>query len=92
MIGLARELQTLILSEFKVEEVGTAVIKFGVDNRGSNSGNSLIAEYGSDAAGVTNMPEAGARDVGNVIRDGEIWIKGNTKIANMEIKKMRDEE
>jgi len=53
-----------------------------VDNGGSNGGGSFEVEHGSDAAEVTNVHEAGAREVGYVVREGEMWIKGYTKIAD----------
>ena len=70
---------------FEVEEKGITVIKLGVDNGGSDSGCSFKVKHGSNAAEVTNMHEAGAREVGDVIREGEMWIKGNAKIAHRRV-------
>ena len=53
-----------------------------MDNGGSNGGGSFEVKHGSDAAQVTNVHEAGAREVGEVIREGEMWIESNTKIAD----------
>ena len=53
-----------------------------MDNGGSNGGGSFEVEHGSDAAEVTNVHEAGARKVGDVIREGEMWIESYTKIAD----------
>jgi hypothetical protein len=57
-----------------------------VDNGGSNGGGSFEVKHGSDAAQVTNVHEAGAREVGDVIREGEMWIESNTKIADRGIR------
>ena len=57
-----------------------------MDNGGSNGGGSFEVEHGSDAAEVTNVHETGARGVGDVIREGEMWIKTNTKIADRSIR------
>jgi len=43
-----------------------------VDNGGSNGGGSFEVEHGSDAAEVTNVHEAGVREVGYVVREGEM--------------------
>ena len=53
-----------------------------MDNGGSNGGGNFEVEHGSNAAEVTNVHEAGAREVGDVIREGEMCIKSNTKIAD----------
>ena len=43
---------------------------------------SLKVKHASNAVKVTNIHEAGTREVGDVIREGEMWIKSNTKIAD----------
>ena len=40
-----------------------------------------IMDYGSYAAEVTNVHRAGAREAGNVARERDKRIKGNTKIV-----------
>ena len=57
-----------------------------MDYGGSNGGGSFEVEHGSDAAEVTNVHEAGAREVGDVVRDGEMLIKSYTKIADRGIR------
>ena len=57
-----------------------------MDNGGSNGGGSFEVQHGSDAAEVTNVHEAGTRELGDVIRAGEMWIKSNTKIADRGIR------
>ena len=57
-----------------------------MDNGGSNGGGSFEVEHGPDAAEVTNVHEAGARKVGDVIREGEILIKSYSKIADRGIR------
>ena len=57
-----------------------------MNNGGSNGGGSFEVEHGSDAADVTNVLEAGARKVGDVIRKGEMLIKSYAKIADRGIR------
>ena len=57
-----------------------------MDNGGSNGGGSFEVELGSDAAEVTNVHEAEARNVGDVIREAEMLIKSYYKIADRGIR------
>ena len=64
-----------------------------MDNGGSNGGSSFEVDHGSDAAEVTNVHKAGARKVGDVIREGEMLIKVTPRLRTgaSEVK-VRDEE
>jgi hypothetical protein len=53
-----------------------------MDNGGSNCGSSFEIKHGPDAAEVTDVHEAGAREIGDVVWEGKIRIKNNTKIAD----------
>lgn len=48
---------------------------------GSDSGSSLKVKHGSNGVEVTNMLEASAQLVGEVIRDGEIKIRVDVRGA-----------
>ena len=50
-----------------------------MDNGGSNGGGSFEVEHGSDAAEVTNVHEAGAREVGDVIR--EVYLLSHLRLS-----------
>ena len=52
-----------------------------MDYGSSNSRGSFKVEHGSDAAVVTNVHQSGAREVGAVVIEGEMWIESDTKIA-----------
>ena len=54
-----------------------------MDNGGSNGGGSFEVEHGNYAAEVTNVHEAGAREVRYVVREGEMWIKGYKNDNNL---------
>ena len=56
-----------------------------MDNGGSNGGGSFEVEHGPDAAEVTNVHEAGAREVGDVVREGEMWIKSTPRLRTEEV-------
>ena len=77
------------MGEAKIEEKGVAVVKFRMDDGGGNGGGSFRVKHGSDAAEVMDVHEAGAGEVGDVVGEREMRIKGNTKIA--EVKVVEDE-
>ena len=45
-----------------------------MDNRGSIGGGSFEVEHKQDMAEVTNVHEAGAREVGDVVTEGEMRV------------------
>jgi len=57
-----------------------------MDDGGCDGGGSVKVKHGSDAAEVTNVHEAGAGDVGDVVGERETRIKSNTKIADRDIR------
>src|SRR6218665_94321 len=59
-----------------------------------NGGGSFRVKHGSDAAEVTDVHEAGAGEVGDVVGERELRIKSNTKIADRapEVKVVEDEQ
>lgn len=73
---------TLELFGFEFEGNGIAVIElFCVDNGGSIDQDGFKVENGLDVVEAMNVHEAEEREVGDVVRNGEVWIKSNTKIA-----------
>ena len=56
-----------------------------MDDGGGNGGGSFRVKHGSDAAEVTDVHEAGAGDVGDVVGEREMRID-NTKIADRGIR------
>ena len=52
-----------------------------MDDGGGYDGGSFRVKHGSDAAEVTDVHEAGAGEVGEVVVVRETRIKSNTKIA-----------
>ena len=57
-----------------------------MDDGGGVGGGSFKVKHGSDAAEVTDVHEAGAGEVGDVIGEREMRIKSNTKIADWGIR------
>ena len=57
-----------------------------MDDGGGNGGGSFKVKHGSDAAEVTDVHEAGAGDVRDVVVEKEMRIKSNTKIAERGIR------
>jgi len=70
------------LGGFEVEKEGITLIELRVDNGDSKGRDSFKVDHGSDAAEVTNVHEAGAREVGDEVGEREMGINSNTKIAN----------
>jgi len=57
-----------------------------MDDGGGNGGGSFRVKHGSDAAEVTDVHEAGAGEVGDVVGEREMRIESNTKIADRGIR------
>ena len=57
-----------------------------MDDGGGNGGGSFRVKHGSDAEEVTDVHEAGAGEVGDVVGEREMRIKSNTKIAERRIR------
>ena len=53
---------------------------------GDNGGDRFRAKHGSDAAKVTDMHEAGAGEIGDVVGEREMGVKSNTKISDRGIR------
>src|SRR6218665_2420928 len=53
-----------------------------MNNGGGNGGGSFKVKHGSYAAEVTNVHEAGAGEVGDVVGERAIRIESNTKITD----------
>ena len=53
-----------------------------MDNGGGNDGGSFKVKHGSNAADVTDVHEAGAGEVGDVVGEREMRIESNTKITD----------
>src|SRR6218665_3953717 len=60
-----------------------------MDNGGGNGGGSFKVKHWSNAAEVTDVHEAGAGEVEDVVGERETRIESNTKI--MEVKEVEDE-
>src|SRR6218665_2413482 len=60
-----------------------------MNNGGGNGGGSFKVKHGSNAAEVTDVHEAGAGEVGDVVGEREMRIESNTKIT--EVKEVEDE-
>ena len=60
-----------------------------MDDGGGNGGGSFKVKHGSNAAEVTDVHEAGAGEVGDVVGERDMRIESNTKI--MEVKEVEDE-
>src|SRR6218665_899704 len=52
-----------------------------MNNGGGNGGGSFKVKHGSYAAEVTNVHEAGAGEVGDVVGEREMRIESNTKLS-----------
>ena len=78
--------QTLYLGGVEIEKEGVAVILFRIDDGGGDGGGSFRVKHGSDTAEVTDVHEAGAGEVGDVVGEREISIKSNTKIPDRGIR------
>ena len=57
-----------------------------MDDGGGNAGGSFKVKHGSNAAEVTDVHEAGAGEVGDVVGEREMRIKSNTKITDRGIR------
>ena len=57
-----------------------------MDDAGVYGGGSFRVKHGSDAAEVTDVHEARAGEVTDVVREREMRIKSNTKIADRVIR------
>src|SRR6218665_2552162 len=53
-----------------------------MNNGGGNGGGSFKVKHGSYSAEVTNVHEAGAGEVGDVVGEREMRIESNTKITD----------
>ena len=54
--------------------------------KGGDGGGSFKVKHGSNAAEVTDVHEAAAGEVGDVVREGVMGIKSNTKIVDRGIR------
>ena len=66
----------------EVEVEGVAVIKFGMDERGGNGFDGVEVEGRTDTPKVMDVPVAGFADRGDLVVEGEVTIKKNTKVAS----------
>ena len=57
-----------------------------MDDGGGNGGGNFRVKYGSNAAEVTDVHEAGAGEVGDVVGERDMRIKSNSKIPNRGIR------
>ena len=57
-----------------------------MNNGGGNGGGSFKVKHGSNAAEVTDVHEAGAGEVGDVVGERELRIESNTKITDRGIR------
>ena len=57
-----------------------------MDDGGGNGGGSFKVKHGSNAAEVTNVHEAGAGEVGDVVGERDMRIETNTKITDRGIR------
>src|SRR6218665_470852 len=64
-----------------------------MDDGGGNGGGSFKVKHGSNAAEVTDVHEAGAGEVGDVVGEREMRIESDTKITDRasEVKEVEDE-
>ena len=60
-----------------------------MDDGGGNGGGSFKVKHGSNAAEVTDVHEAGAGEVGDVVGEREMRIESNTKITDRGIRSER---
>src|SRR6218665_1811919 len=63
-----------------------------MNNGGGNGGGSFKVKHGSYAAEVTDVHEAGAGEVGDVVGEREIRIESNTKITDRGIREVKEVE
>ena len=57
-----------------------------MDDGGGNGGGSFKVKHGSNAAKVTDVHEAGAGEVGDVVGEREMRIESKTKITDRGIR------
>ena len=57
-----------------------------MDDGGGDGGGGFKVKHGSDAAEVTDVHEAGAGEVGDVVGEREVRIESNTKITDRGIR------
>jgi len=57
-----------------------------MDDGGGNGGSSFRVKHGSDATEATDVHEAGAGELRDVVGEREMRIKSNTKIADRGIR------
>ena len=57
-----------------------------MNNGGGNGGGSFKVKHGSYAAEVTDVHEAGAGELGDVVGEREMRIESNTKITDRVIR------
>ena len=57
-----------------------------MDDEGGDGGDNFRVKHGSDAAEVTDVHEAEAGEVGDVVGEREMRIKSNTKIVDRGIR------
>ena len=66
----------------EVEVEGVAVIKFGMDERGGNGFDGVEVEGRTDTPKIKDVPVAGSTDGGDLVIEGEVTVKKNTKVAS----------
>jgi len=74
-------LEAVYLGLRKIEVERVTVVKFRVDNRGSNVTCCFRIKVRTDTAELTNMKIAGLREWWDLIRESKIFIKDKTKVA-----------
>ena len=80
------KLATFYLGGVKIKKEGVAVIQFRMDDGGDDGGGSFKVKHGSDTADITDVHEAGAGEVGDVVGEREMRIESNTKITDRGIR------
>ena len=53
-----------------------------MDNGSCSGGGTFKIEHRPDAVEVAKVNETEAREVGDMFREGKVWIKSNTEIAD----------
>ena len=68
------------LREFIVKRI--TVIKFGVDDRGSNGTGSLRIKVRPDTAKLTNVIVTGFGERCNLVRESKMFVKDEAKVSS----------
>ena len=84
--GVLYALKTVELVTGKADVQRVAEVQFGVDNGGGNCASSFVIKTRTDTAQITDMEKVAFRHRRDLLREGQVLIKDETKICKQRLK------